>query len=168
MGNFEAMTRILALDLATVTGHATYGAGVITSGSQDFSRYPGSRSRPADHTGAPFLRFHRWLSLKIAEDKPEAIAYEETGGFYKGPHTPRIMYGLRAVMLAVAAQHGLPCHGYPNMTVKKSWTGKGTADKDAMMAEASRRFPDLELTDSNEADALAVLHLHLSGKVSIN
>jgi Holliday junction resolvasome RuvABC endonuclease subunit len=155
------MTRILSLDLATVTGWATHGGGVTTSGSQDFSRYAGCKSRPADHAGAPYERLRRWLVDKIAADKPEMIAYEGAG-YFKSAAAAQLCIGFRGVMLSVAAQHGIPLSVYAPSKVKQFWTGKGNADKDAMMAETQRRFPDLELTDSNEADALAVLHLHLS------
>lgn len=156
------MKRVLSLDLATVCGWALLGGGVITSGSQSFARYTGCKSRPADHPGETFAKFHRWLANKVREDKPDVLAFEEMSGFYKGQHTPRLLYGLRGVMMSVAAAYGaIPCFGYDAASVKKFWAGKGNAKKPDMVAATRERCPGVDLTDDNEADALAILHLHL-------
>lgn len=152
--------RLLALDLATTCGHASLGGGIVTSGSQCFARLPATKRRPAQHHGEPFAQFHRWLAGKLRDDKPDAIAYEEVCR-WQGYSAAHCFGGFRGHMLALAAGHGIPCHGYSPSDIKKFWTGKGNADKVAMMAETVRRFPELALTDSNEADALAILHLHL-------
>lgn len=153
--------RVLALDLATVTGHATLANGVITSGSQDFARYAGSKSRPREHSGQPFASFRRWLHTKVLEDKPHAIVYEEVMRWMSAS-SAHTFGGLRGIMLEACCIHTLPCYPYSVGTIKKHFTGFGNADKADMMTEARRRWPDLDLTDSNEADALAILHLHLS------
>jgi Holliday junction resolvasome RuvABC endonuclease subunit len=153
-------TRILALDLATVLGWSLLGGGVVTSGSQSFARYGGSKSRPADHHGEPFAQFHRWLAAKLRDDKPDAIAYEEVCR-WQGYSAAHCFGGYRGHMMALAAGHQLPCFGYSPTEIKKYWTGKGMCDKDAMIAATLIRFPGIDLTDSNEADSLAILHLHL-------
>jgi Holliday junction resolvasome RuvABC endonuclease subunit len=162
MNHTDTHARGLALDLATVCGYANIGGGVITSGSQDFSRYHGSKKRPADHVGEPYAMFHRWLSEKLHTDKPEWIAYEEVYR-WQGASAAHCFGGYRGVMMSLAAVHGIPCHGYSPPDIKKHWTGKGNADKDAMIAATLIKCPDVDLTDSNEADALAILNLHLAG-----
>ena len=154
------MTRVLALDIATVTGWASLGGGVITSGSQSFARYAGCKSRAADHHGEPFARFHRWLSAKLVEDKPDVIAVEGFG-YFKSQAAAEICIGLRGVLLAIAASRGIPVHSYAPYVVKKFWAGKGNADKDDMIAATLIHCNGVDLTDGNEADALALLHLHL-------
>jgi Holliday junction resolvasome RuvABC endonuclease subunit len=153
--------RTLALDLATVCGWASMGGGVMTSGSHDFTRYSGSKRRAADHVGESYAMFHRWLAEKLRTDKPGAIAYEEVcrWGGYAAAHC---FGGFRGHMLALAASHGIPCYGYTPSAVKIFWTGKGNADKGAMVSATRRKFPDVDLTDDNEADAIAILNLHLS------
>lgn len=159
--------RILALDLATVCGWASIANGVTTSGAQDFSRRPATKGtktrppRPADHPGAPFARFESWLVTILATETPDAIAYEEVcrWGGYSAAHC---FGGYRGAMLAAAARRGIPCHGYTPGEVKKFWTGNGSAKKPAMIAEAVRRFPGIQLSGDDEADALAILQLHLS------
>lgn len=48
---------------------------------------------------------------------------------------------------------GIPVAVIPPATVKQFATGKGSADKDAMVLATARRFPDFE-GDNNAADAL--------------
>lgn len=152
--------KILALDLATTTGWALSANGIITSGSQCFARLAATKSRPADHQGEPFAQFHRWLAEKIRTDKPEAIAYEEVMRF---PYALQAhsFCGFRGHMLALAAGYGIPCFGYPPTSVKKFWAGKGNADKHEMVAATLVKLPDVDLTDDNQADSLAILHFHL-------
>lgn len=153
--------RVLALDMATQTGWALLGGGVVTSGSQTFARYAGSKSRPRDHVGEPFAQFHRWLCERLRDDKPGAIAYEG-GGFFKSADAAQVCIGLRGVMLMNAAAYRIPAYPYAPAQVKKFWAGRGNADKDDMIAATRTRCPGVDITDSNEADALAILHLYLS------
>lgn len=159
--SMNSLHRILALDLATVCGHATHANGITTSGSQDFTRYTGCKSRPPEHPGASFAMFRRWLHEKLRQDKPGAIVYEEVRRWMSA-NAAHAFCGYRGIMLEAGCLFTLPCYGYSPTAIKKHWTGKGTADKPAMIAETRRRFPELDLTDDNEADALAILHLHLS------
>lgn len=151
---------VLALDLATQTGWALLAAGVVTSGSQSFHRYKGSQSRPAEHVGQPYLNFQRWLRERIQTDKPDLIAYEEPMGHMKNAAATNILHGFRALVMLNSAYHGVRVQGYPQPTVKKFATGKGNAKKPEMVAWAVRTAG--ACTDENEADALAVLHLHLA------
>lgn len=50
--------------------------------------------------------------------------------------------------------------------VKKFATGKGNADKDAVLAAVVRRYPDIDVTGNDQADAVALLDIgmHLAGQ----
>lgn len=159
--NYSTTRKSLILDLGTQTGWALLANGIVTSGTVGFQTYKGCKSRPADHAGQVFINFQRWLRGRIQDDKPTEIAYEDVYRWSSGD-AAKLYCGLRAFLLANGALYGLPVTGYSPSMVKKYWTGKGNSDKDAMMAETKRRFPALRLSDSNEADALAILHLHLS------
>jgi len=50
---------------------------------------------------------------------------------------------------------GVPYQGVPVGTIKKFLTGKGNANKDAMIAAAQAR--GFSPADDNEADAIAIL-----------
>ena len=43
--------------------------------------------------------------------------------------------------------------------VKKYATGKGNANKDAVLLAASRRYAEVNITDNNEADATVIAHI---------
>ena len=148
--------KLLALDLASTVGWANYANGIIDSGSQAF------KAKDGTHQGERYAQFHRWLSEKIRTDKPAQIAYEEAMGFFKSASAAQIAYGFRGILMSLAAAHNIPCYGYVAPTVKKFWTGSGRADKDDMIAATLLKLPDVDLSDANQADALAILHLHLS------
>lgn len=161
MNHSNTAARVLALDIATTTGWATIANGVITSGSQDFHRRAATKKRMEEHSGQSFASFRRWLHAKVIDDKPCAIVYEEVMR-WAGAKAAHAFCGYRGLMLEAGTIFSLPCYPYSVGTVKKTWTGSGNAKKPQMMAECLRRFPGLDLTDENEADALAILHLHLS------
>ncbi len=160
MNHTNTLARVMALDLATVTGWATLANGVITSGSWSFARHHGNKNRAPDHPGAPFAMFRRWLHTKLQEDKPAGIAYEEVMQFKFGLQAHSFC-GLRGILFETAAASNLPLYPCHITSVKKFWTGSGKSKKPEMMAETLRRYPELELTDDNESDALALLNFHL-------
>lgn len=161
MNHPNTSARILALDLATVTGWAMVANGVITSGSWSFARHAGNKTRAPDHPGASFAMFRRWLHTKILEDKPAAITYEEVN-FFKFAFQAYSFCGLRGIMYEAAAGANLPLHPNKLHQIKAFWTGSAVAKKPQMMAETLRRYPELNLTDDNEADAIAILNFQLS------
>ena len=62
-----------------------------------------------------------------------------------------------AHLLAVCIDDKIGYESVPVGEIKRYWTGKGNAKKEAMIAEAVRR--GYEPADDNEADALAILCL---------
>jgi len=153
--------KILALDLGTQTGFALSANNIITSGSVSFARYAGCKSKPADHIGASILFFHRWLRGRITDDKPTTIAFEAVYR-WSSSSAARAYGAFRGVMLLNAAAVDLPCYGYSPTQIKKFYTGNGNAKKESMIKETARRFPEIDLADDNQADALAILSLHQS------
>lgn len=151
-----ASPRILALDLATTTGWALHASGVLTSGSQNFARYPGSKSRAAEHVGEPYAKFGRWVRERIREDKPEVIVYEEVRR-WSGFSAAHCFGGFRGMLFAQAAVVGVRVVGFSPSEVKKFWTGKGNAKKPAMIAATLARL-GIEAVDDNESDAIALLY----------
>ena len=152
---------VLALDLATTTGFAVLAAGVVSSGSVSFARQKGRKHVPDEHEGVAYIRFQKWLREALALYKPTVVVFEEPMGNFKNAAARNIIVGFRGIMMSTVAYYNLTAWGYPQGRVKMFWTGKGNAKKPEMVAETKRRFPDLELTTDDEADALAVLHLHL-------
>jgi Holliday junction resolvasome RuvABC endonuclease subunit len=66
-----------------------------------------------------------------------------------------------AHLTAWAENRKIPYSGVPVGTIKKHATGKGNANKEAMIAAAVAM--GYRPADDNEADALALLHLVMAG-----
>jgi len=141
---------ILAVDLGTMTGYAVRTPdGSITSGTVSFrpSRYDGG--------GMRYLRFRGWLK-ELATDVGglSAIYFEEIRR-HLSTDAAHVHGGLLAVLTAWAEQREIPYQGVPVGTIKRHVTGKGNADKAAVIAAVRAR--GFNPADDNEADALAIL-----------
>ena len=141
---------VLALDLGTTTGWALRSAdGLITSGTVSFrpSRYDGG--------GIRYLRFRGWLEQLAADaGMIGAIHFEEVRR-HAGTDAAHVYGGLLATLTAWAEADGIAYQGVPVGTIKGFATGKGNANKQAMMAATQARGFSPE--DDNEADAIAIL-----------
>jgi hypothetical protein len=141
---------LLAIDLGTTTGWALKSAdGLITSGTVSFrpSRYDGG--------GMRYLRFQNWLGEMDRLSGPIVTVFYEEVRRHAGTDAAHVYGGLMATLTAWAEMRGVPYQGVPVGTIKKSATGKGNANKQAMIDAARARgfFPK----DDNEADAIAIL-----------
>jgi hypothetical protein len=144
----------LALDLGTTTGWAiTKPGGVVTSGTESFKvgRFEGG--------GMRYLRFSRWLD-EMALHGLAGIWFEEVRR-HAGTDAAHVYGGLMAHLTAWAENRKIPYSGVPVGTIKKHATGKGNANKEAMIAAAVAM--GYRPADDNEADALALLHLVMAG-----
>lgn len=143
----------LALDLGTNTGWATTRDGVTVSGTASFKvgRYEGG--------GMRYLRFQRWLD-EMAAHGLDSIWFEEVRR-HAGTDAAHVYGGLLATLTAWCEHRGIPYSGVPVGSIKRHATGKGNANKDAMIAAAVAR--GFTPGDDNEADALALLHMVESG-----
>lgn len=132
--------RVLAVDPATRTGFAHDSEQGLSVGYLDL-RSPRSSSH-----GEAFRFFSRWLQGLIEEHEIEVLVFERAYGFRKGSE---FLAGLAAV-----------CHQQDDRVavievnvsaLKKFATGKGNADKAAMIEAA--RDHGFDTDDDNEADA---------------
>lgn len=141
---------MLALDLGSSTGWALQaGDDFITSGtvSLKHTRFDGG--------GMRFLRFRRWLEqLDIDAGPIEAIHFEEVRR-HIGTDAAHVYGGLLGVLSAWCEENLVAYQGVPVGTIKRFITGKGNADKAAVIA--SVRAKGFSPADDNEADAIAIL-----------
>lgn len=144
----------LALDLGTFTGWALYFKGCRLSGI--WNNKPGRY----DGGGMRFLRFIKALDELQALHPIEMIYFEEVRR-HAGTDAAHVYGGLMGVLTAWCEQKKVPYQGVPVGTIKKFWTGKGNADKAAMIAEACKR--GYCTADDNEADAIALREMVLAG-----
>jgi len=103
-----------------------------------------------------FVHFRQRLEEIRAGYKLTAVYFEEVRR-HRGVDAAHVYGGMMATLTAWCEDNYTPYEGVPVGEIKKSWTGKGNADKDAMMAEAVKRGYSPE--DDNEADALALFVL---------
>jgi len=141
---------ILALDLGTTTGWALQAAdSLISSGTVSF------RPGRFDGGGMRYLRFSNWLSEIDRLSGPIAAIWFEEVRRHAGTDASHIYGGLMATLTAWAELRGVPYSGVPVGTIKRHATGRGNADKAAMIAAVRAR--GFSPQDDNEADAIAVL-----------
>ncbi|MGN7613060.1 crossover junction endodeoxyribonuclease RuvC [Magnetococcales bacterium HHB-1] len=142
---------VLCLDLGTQTGWALRQAdGLITSGTESFhnNRWSGG--------GMRFLKFKRWLTeIKNSVDGLDAIYFEEVRR-HIGVDAAHAYGGWLAILSAWCEHHQIPYEGVPVGTIKKSVTGKGNANKQAVITAVQQL--GFSPADDNQADALALLH----------
>ena len=140
---------LLALDLGTSAGWALHNTAGVTSGtvSLKHTRYDGG--------GMRFLRFRRWLEQLDLEAGPfEAVYFEEVRR-HAGTDAAHVYGGLLATLTAWCEEYLVAYQGVPVGTIKRFVTGKGNADKAAMVDAI--RAKGFSPTDDNEADAIAIL-----------
>ena len=141
---------LLALDLGTTTGWALRGQdGGITSGTISFkpSRFEGG--------GMRYLRFRSWLTeMAGLASGLSRIAFEEVRA-HAGTDAAHLYGGFLAHLSAWCEERGIAYEGVPVATIKRFATGRGNADKAAMIAAIQAR--GFTPADDNEADAIAIL-----------
>lgn len=146
----QGLPAILALDLGTTTGWALRGPdGLITSGTVSFkpSRYDGG--------GMRYVRFRAWLDQLARDAGPIAAIHFEEVRRHVGTDAAHVYGGLLATLTAWAETASVAYQGVPVGTIKRHATGRGNADKAAMMLAAQAR--GFHPQDDNEADAIAIL-----------
>ena len=156
---------ILALDLGTTLGWALRGdTGRIFSGTVCF------KPRRFEGGGMRYLRFQHWLEeTHRVSGGLQAVYFEERAGTscqwheasprsrrHLGVDAAHIYGGFLSHLTAWCEKHSIPYSGVPVGTIKQSATGKGNANKEAVIKamQALGYTP----SDDNEADALALLH----------
>jgi Holliday junction resolvasome RuvABC endonuclease subunit len=92
----------------------------------------------------------------------EAVYFEEVRR-HLGVDAAHVYGGFLAILSEECERRRTPYAGIPIQTIKKHATGKGNADKAAMIKAAATRWPGAVILDDNTADALCLLSLVLSG-----
>ena len=151
MTQSQMLRPILALDLGTTTGWALRGFdGLVTTVTASFKpgRYDGG--------GMRYLRFTNWLTELDRLSGPVGTIWFEEVRRHAGTDAAHVYGGLMASLTSWAELRGIPYEGVPVGTIKRHVTGKGNANKAAMIAAAKTR--GFSPADDNEADAIAILH----------
>lgn len=144
---------LLALDLGTNTGFAIATGKSKISGAIDFApkRFEGG--------GMRYLKFRRWLDQTHEAAAITEVTFEEVRR-HQGTDAAHVYGGFLAALCAWCEEHNIPYEGVPVQTIKKFATGKGHADKAAVMAAVKEKWGIIAKSD-DEADAIALLHFKL-------
>jgi Holliday junction resolvasome RuvABC endonuclease subunit len=141
----------LALDLGTTTGWAYLDKdGKVVSGSWQL------KPTRFESVGQRFVKLRKRLD-EIAWSIPFETVYFEAVGRHLGTDAAHAYGGYLAVLQSWCEDHHREYVGVLPGAIKKFWTGKGNADKAAMVSECEKR--GFAVSDDNEADAVALLHL---------
>lgn len=143
------VTRVLGIDPANRTGFAH------SDGYRGFI----DLARAADqHPGERLIRFSNWLEETLDTHVTELIAAEDASFGSNNPHTAAQHNQLKALILLIAAEFGLPVKFFQPTTIKAFATGSGSAGKD-QMKRACKTFHGIDIADENVADAFWIMEL---------
>lgn len=118
------------------------------------------RTDPDADVPARLLTIHQGLVAQLTVWKPEVVAIEAIFR-HRSSESALKLGQARGVALLAAAEAGLPVFEYNAMTVKKSVSGSGRADKDqlarvvGMLVGQQQDLPH----DATDAIAIAITHL---------
>lgn len=142
---------ILALDLATQLGFAH---GYI--GKKPKHGTVSLHDKKWDGAGIRFVKFQQWIRTTIKENDIDIVVYEGVRR-HTGTTAAHVYGGWLSTLWAECETMGVPYTAYGVTTIKKFWTGKGSASKEAMLDASYKR--GFDPADDNAADALAIWHL---------
>lgn len=151
------MTRILALDLGTACGWAA-GEQLLEPTRQaiQFGTFD-LRAGRFSGGGMRFVRFEQ--ELNNFKGLVDQVVFEEVRR-HRGTDAAHVYGGLLATMSAWCEKNGIPYEGVPVQKIKSFATGKGNADKAAVVNAVTGW--GFQPKNDNEADAIALLRLRLS------
>jgi Holliday junction resolvasome RuvABC endonuclease subunit len=143
--------KILAIDPATKCGWAH---SVGASGVWDLS------IRRDESGGMRLLRLRAKLNAVFDDVGVDVLVFEAArNAAPKMQGALSVQSELQGVIKLWCHDNGVEYRGYSPSEIKKHATGKGNANKDAILKAARQRWPDVEIVDDNQADALWLLDL---------
>ena len=144
------MKYYIGIDPGTQCGWAVVDANGnrLASGTWDLS------SRRHEGGGMRYVRLQSHLRELFDAYPPATVFYEEVRR-HLGTDAAHVYGGIVSHIAAFCECRSTAYCGIPVGTVKKYATGKGNAQKDAMVAATVARWPDWR-GDDNEADAIWV------------
>ncbi|MCA3065443.1 MAG: crossover junction endodeoxyribonuclease RuvC [Rhodocyclaceae bacterium] len=142
----------MTVDIGTQIGFAILRAdGRVESGSVSL------HAKKGEGDGMRFVKLNRWLvEVKNTHDITDVV-FEDVKR-HVGVQAAHAYGGYKAILQAFCERHQIDYQGIGVGTIKKKFTGNGAAKKEDMIKRC--RSLGFKPVDSNEADALAILHVH--------
>jgi len=142
--------RILALDLGSLTGWASFVDGQIESGTKEF------RLERGESPGIRFIKFNNFLSTMISLIRPSLIIYEMP--HLRGGYASDLLIGMSTRVQEKCVVEKIEYKALHSATLKRISCGSGRANKEDMMKKAKELYPTQDIQDDNQADALLLLN----------
>lgn len=136
---------LLALDIATKTGWKTASASGVWN----------LATKRGESEGMRVVRFKAKVRELINAEEIDIIGYERPAGQHKA--SIMVASEMVGVLKELCIIHEIEYASYSASEIKKYATGKGNADKTAMVKAAEKLGYVPE--DNNEADAIHLYHL---------
>lgn len=158
------MNPSIGFDLGSNLGWATCDrSGALASGLR-ILRSTG----PGNEEGQRFAQFVQFFHGQLLQVGANGLTvyYEEVEFLVQGLAQPRLYFGMRSLLLSECHRRGIPVIGLRVQAIKQHATGRGNADKFAMMRAACAKWPEQNVTDNNQADALWILDAGRCGLTS--
>jgi Holliday junction resolvasome RuvABC endonuclease subunit len=138
--------KILALDVATRTGWKTDTA----HGTWNFT------PKKDESGGFRLVRFKAKLKEMCELENIDLVTFERTSGFHKNALI--VQAELHGVLKIFCEENKINYRAFSAAEIKKFATGKGNANKDAMIQAAAMKY-GYSGSDDNEADAIHIYYL---------
>jgi Holliday junction resolvasome RuvABC endonuclease subunit len=153
MGYFKEgrIMKILAIDPGTKCGWAYSDGENICSGVWNLTVKKTTWGTKWNNLFVELREF-------VEQNGVDLIVYEKVMA-HAGTTAAHVYGGLIAVIEMYCDGEGIQWDSYHVGTIKKHATGKGNAKKEAMVQAARMTWPERDVIDHNEADALWLLDL---------
>lgn len=151
---------LLALDLGTTIGWACEVGTHPTNAKPVQSGFVSFKPKRFEGGGMRFLRFQRWLTEMHTSLPLTEVVFEEVRA-HLGVDAAHCYGGFLATLTTWCEANNIPYSGVPVQHIKKFATGKGNANKAAVITAVRKRW-NKNVTDDNEADAIALLQFKLN------
>ena len=162
----------IGLDLGSKLGWAIRSGDSLKSGVRHVRETV--LKNPEGERFLTILRFFRSLledGMKSSQSpvKDGVVFYENVEFLAQrnGLYQPRLYFGIRGILLAECHRLGIEVQPLRVQAVKQQATGRGNADKDAMMRAAHATWPEQRVVEYDQADALWILDAGLNGAAGI-
>lgn len=151
------MTVLVGVDIGTSCGVAWKRGDCVSVSTIDTSK---ARLQGG---GMRALVLRRQL-LDLFEDigPVEELAFENVER-HSATYAAQVYGELRGVLMSVCEELKIPYRGIGVTTVKKHVAGSGIAKKDKVRMVVTGQFPEVEIKNEDESDALSVLKCVIDG-----
>lgn len=140
---------ILALDTGTKTGWAVYCNGMTDSGVQDFALKRG------ESVGMRFFLFRNWLNRMLYKFPVKLVIYEMA--HHRGGAATMVGVGMVTRIQEECELHNVEYTPVHSGILKKFAIGYGKASKADMVKKAKEKWPEQNIENDDQADALWLL-----------